>query len=190
MEARLLFPQPAALRFSPLTDTCRCGVKLVVLKTTKKTVATLTIGQFKALETQQVYPHCDVIYRSEELRQLTPHRGQFGFDVIEYIGRALFVDCRNELAIQADLAVKNIPISVSEIAFLGKRFILYLALAHKQSSEALKDYMSSKGGYIYIWMAPAKVIVRTYSVVLMRSVTLYWVTEKCPQKTANILSPY
>jgi hypothetical protein len=52
------------------------------------------------------------------------------------------------LSIQADLVVKNIPISTSEIAFLGKRFMLYLALAHKQSSEALKDYMSSKGGYI------------------------------------------
>jgi hypothetical protein len=111
-------------------------------------VSTLTIGQFGALETLLVCPQCDAIYRSEVLRKLTPHRGQFGFDVIEYIGRALFVECRNELTIQADLAVKNISISVSEIAFLGKRFILYLALAHKQSSEALKDYMSSKGGYI------------------------------------------
>jgi hypothetical protein len=148
MEARLLFSEQPALHFSPLTDTCQCGNKLAVLKTTKKTVATLTIGQFKALETQTACPKCDVIYRSEELRKLTPHRGQFGFDIIEYIGKALFVDCRNELAIQADLAVKNIPISISEIAFLGKRFILYLTLAHKQSSEALKEYMSSKGGYI------------------------------------------
>jgi hypothetical protein len=148
MEARFLFPRQPELHFSPLTTTCQCGAKLAVLKTTKKTVATLPIGQFKALETHMACPQCDVIYRSQALRKLTPHHGQFGFDVIEYIGKALFVDCLNESAIQADLAVKNIAISTSEIAFLGKRFILYLALAHKQSSEDLKDYMSSKGGYI------------------------------------------
>jgi hypothetical protein len=148
MEARFLFSEQPELHFAPVPTTCQCGVKLTVLKTWAKTVSTLTIGQFRALETQTACPQCDVVYRSEELRKLTPHRGRFGFDIIELIGKALFVECRNELSIQAELAVKNIPISTNEIAFLGKRFILYLALAHKQSSEALKEYMSSKGGYI------------------------------------------
>ena len=88
------------------------------------------------------------IYRSQELRSLTPHRGQFGFDVIEFIGTALFVHCRNELAIQADLAARNIPISTSEIGFLGKRFIFYLAIAHRQCHAQLRHYMASRGGYI------------------------------------------
>jgi len=149
MEARSLFPQLPALHFSPTADICQCGTVLKVLKTTTpKAVATLTIGQFKAVEKQKVCQQCDVIYRSETLRKLTPHRGQFGFDVIEYIGKAIFVECRQELEIQANLAAKNIPVSTSEIAFLGKRFIIYLALLHKQSREALKAHMSSKGGYI------------------------------------------
>ncbi len=42
----------------------------------------------------------------------------------------------------------NIPISVSEIGFLGKRFIVYLLLAHKECQEELKQIMQSKGGYI------------------------------------------
>ncbi len=79
---------------------------------------------------------------------MTPQRGQFGFDVIEYIGKALFVQCRNELAVQADLAARNIPISTSEIGFLGKRFIVYLALAHRECHAELRHYMASKGGYI------------------------------------------
>jgi hypothetical protein len=148
METRFLFSAQPELHFAPLAATCQCGAKLTVLKTWAKTVSTLTIGQFKALETQTTCSQCDVIYRSQELRKLTPHRGQFGFDVIEYIGKALFVDCLNESTIQADLAIKNVPISTNAIAFLGKRFILYLALTHKQSSEDLKNYMSSKGGYI------------------------------------------
>ncbi len=42
---------------------------------------------------------CRQIYRSEKPRTLTPHRGKFGFDVIEAIDRALIVRCRNETKI-------------------------------------------------------------------------------------------
>ena len=127
---------------------CRCGGDTCVVKTRKKTLATLAIGQFEALETQRHCPRCGEISRSEELCALTPHRGQFGFDVIEYTGRALFVHCRNERAVQAELAARNIPISTSEIGFLGKRFIVYLALAHRACQAALKEHMATKGGYI------------------------------------------
>ena len=89
---------PAA--FSPATTACPCGDDTRVLKTQQKTISTLAIGQFDALETQRHCHRCGGIYRSEELRSLTPHRGQFGFDVIEYIGKALFVQCRNELAVR------------------------------------------------------------------------------------------
>jgi len=58
------------------------------------------------------------------------------------------VQCRNELEIQAELATRNIRLCTREIAFLGKRFIVYLALAHRESEAELKHYMDSKGGYI------------------------------------------
>ena len=148
MEARYLFVQRPRLHFSPATTVCQCGADTLLLKTQKKTLATLAIGQFEALETQRHCRRCGDIHHSQELRSLTPHRGRFGFDVIEYIGKALFVQCRNELAVQADLAARNIPISTSEIGFLGKRFIVYLALAHRECHAALRHYMTSKGGYI------------------------------------------
>ncbi len=143
-----MFAQRPRLHFSPTTTVCQCGGDTRVLKSQKKVLATLAIGQFEALETQRRCPGCGDIYRSEELRSLTPHRGQFGFDVIEIIGRALFVQCRNALAVQADLAARNIAISTSEIGFLGKRFIVYLALAHRECHAELKQHMASKGGYI------------------------------------------
>ena len=148
MEARNLFAQRPRLHFSPANALCPCGADTLLLKTQKKTLATLAIGQFEALEAQRHCSCCGQIYRSQELRSLTPHRGQFGFDVIEFIGTALFVHCRNELAIQADLAARNIPISTSEIGFLGKRFIFYLAIAHRQCHAQLRHYMASRGGYI------------------------------------------
>ena len=145
---RQLFSQQPRLHFSPTVTDCDCGGDLRVLKTQHKILSTLAIGQFEALETQRHCPRCGEIYRSEELRALTPHRGQFGFDVIEYIGRALFVHCRSERSVQAELAARNIPISSSEIGFLGKRFIVYLALAQRACQDALRAHMTAKGGYI------------------------------------------
>lgn len=142
-----LFYQKPTLYFHA-KKRCHCGAATTLRKTCKKTIATGDIGEFKAVEIQTCCNHCDIVYRSEELRSLTPHRGKYGFDIIEYIGKALFLHCRNERDIQSDLAIKNIPISLSEIAFLGKRFIVYLVLTHRESQEELKRYMNSKGGYI------------------------------------------
>ena len=142
-----LFSQRTTLYFHA-QKICHCGAKTTIRKTCRKTIATEDIGEFNAVEAQTSCHRCNAVFRSEELRSLTPHRGHYGFDVIEYIGKALFVHCHNERDIQADLATRKIPISVSEIAFLGKRFIVYLALAHRESQEDLKRYMVSNGGYI------------------------------------------
>ena len=143
-----VFSETARLNFYPSSRQCDCGRQTRVLKTSIKTLATLDVGEFKALETHTRCRDCQRDYRSAELRTLTPQGGKFGFDVIEMIGRALFVDCRNETAIQAELAHRNITISSSEISFLGKRFIVYLLLAHHQCQEPLKQAMQSKGGYL------------------------------------------
>jgi len=125
-----------------------CSKELLIHKTIKKTVSTLNIGEFQAVEIQKKCTLCQIIYRSEELRALTPHGGKFGFDVIEFIGTALFIRCCNESQIQSELALRNVTISESEISFLGKRFIVYLMLAHRACHEELKYYLDLKGGYI------------------------------------------
>jgi len=98
------------------------------------------------VEIQKKCKHCQKVYRSEELRALTPHGATFGFDVIEYIGRALFIGCRAESQIRSELAVRNVAISESEISFLGKRFIVYLMLAHQASHEELKGWLHPAHG--------------------------------------------
>ncbi len=148
MGACNLFSKVPRLKFYPADKRCGCGRETTVLKTSVKTIATLEIGEFRAAETQTSCKQCQHVYHSDELRALTPHRGKFGFDVIEAVGRALFVRCCNEAEIQAELAIRNIPISTSEISFLGKRFIVYLLLTHIECQGELKQAMQSRGGYI------------------------------------------
>ena len=149
MRAYYLFPQRPTLSFYPDEHRCDCSAnELLIHKTIRKTVTTLNIGEFQAVEIQKKCTHCQTIHRSEELRALTPHGAKFGFDVIEFIGTALFIRCCNESQIQSELALRNVTISENEISFLGKRFIVYLMLAHQASHGELKRYMDLKGGYI------------------------------------------
>lgn len=88
------------------------------------------------------------MFPAEELHQLVPPGARYGYDVIVHVGEALFLRCRNGKEIRRELGEKNIEISLREIDYLGRRFIVYLALVHEQSHEKLKQFMGSMGGYI------------------------------------------
>lgn len=119
-----------------------------MLKTREKTVVTLAIGAFSAKETILINPSDDMIYQNRELSSLTPYRCTFGYDVLVFVGYNLFLHNCSEQQIIEQLANKNVLISQREIGFLGKKFIAYLAIAHQQSRQRLKQFMSLKGGYI------------------------------------------
>jgi hypothetical protein len=134
--------------FYPQRDNC-CGIPLHVQKTRTKTkVATLAIGDFIARETVLCCPNCGSIYTSEELTKLIPTRCDFGYDVLVYVGKSIFIECRNDKEIIRDLFTRNVTISSSGIAYLAKKFIVYLAIAHRASSAKLKENMTRRGGYI------------------------------------------
>ena len=109
---------------------------------------TLDIGAFQAQETQLQSRNTGTIYTSQELRDLAPHRCTFGYDVVVHVGYALFVHCRAEREIIEDLARRNISISDREVAFLGKKFITFLGVAHRESRHRIKSAMERRGGYI------------------------------------------
>ena len=108
----------------------------------------MDIGAFAAKETCLKCTCHDEVYGSRELRALAPNRGTFGFDVIVHVGRALFVRCLGVQEIVDELALRNISISQSEVTFLGKKFIAYLAHAHREAREDIRDAMQKRGGYI------------------------------------------
>lgn len=117
-------------------------------KTLVRTVSTLHVGRFLATEVVLNCPTCKRTYRSEELGQLVPPGANFGYDVMVYAGQAIWLRCRNEEEVVAELAQKNVQISLREVSLLSMKFIVYLALAHQRRAPALHDDMQTRGGYI------------------------------------------
>lgn len=125
-----------------------CGERFHVLKTRQKTVMTMHVGEFIARETLFHCVACKAIYAPRDLLQLVPERCRFGYDVLVYIGRTVFLKNRNDQEIIDDLEEKNIRISAAEIDHLARKFIVYLALAHRRCAERIRKKMALKGGYI------------------------------------------
>lgn len=111
-------------------------------------MVSLDIGPFHAVETVLVSSGNSSVYHSQQLRCLTPQRCTYGYDVLVYVGYALFLHTCSEGQIIEKLARRNISISQREIGFLGKKFIAYLAIAHQQSRQRLKAHMALRGGYV------------------------------------------
>lgn len=141
-----LFDQAPTIYFAPENNACGHD-DLKVQKTRKKRVVMLDIGPFQAVE-KVLTDAENNSYHSQQLRDLTPWRCTYGYDVLVYVGYALFVHHRSEKLIISDLSRRNITISQREIGFLGRKFVAYLAAAHQQSRHRLKAHMAKKGGYI------------------------------------------
>jgi len=148
VSARSLFSIPPIIYFEPGINTCpSCGSVLQVEKTRIKKVVTLDIGAFKAHETILCCKECEnnASYSSEQLLKLKPFRATFGYDVLVYVSKAVFLRCRCDKEIKMDLEQQHIAISVREISYLAKKFVVCLALAHRQSKEKIKSLMRQRG---------------------------------------------
>jgi len=144
-----LFPTLPTITFRPESLACpRCEANMKMLKTTTKQVATLAIGDFRAREVLYSCSQCGHVVGSEELKRLVPVRCNMGYDVLDAVGRAFFLDSVDNQQIVANLAEKHITISKSEISYLAKKFIVYLSLLHKKVQKETRDFLSIQGGYI------------------------------------------
>jgi hypothetical protein len=149
--APVLFAQPPTLPFRPTRTRCpQCRALLKVRKTELKTLHTLHLGRFRAHETLLHCQNCEnqTVYHAEQLRRLVSSGCTFGYDVLVFVGNALFLRHRRSEEIVEELLGYNVRISPSEVEYLGKKFVLYLALAHRKAAPRLKKAIRSKGGYI------------------------------------------
>ncbi len=148
ISANALFPLRPRLYFAPEATACTCDGSLKVLKTYDRDMASLAIGHFHAHVTEMVCADCQKKFKSNVLQRLVAPKSTFGFDIMVFVGEALFKHCFNSHTIQNQLAEKNIAISVREIDYLGKRFIIYLALVHRESQKELRQFLKTQGGYV------------------------------------------
>jgi hypothetical protein len=144
----MLFPKIPTLLFRPTGQVCHCGGKLNVHKTRTRRIAYLSIGEFIAHITQLVCTACGEMTKDKTLDAIVSPQSKFGFNVIVYVGEALFLHHKSDSEIQRLLQENNITISLREIAHLGKKFIVYLTRCHQEAGDQIKQHMQSNGGYV------------------------------------------
>lgn len=105
-------------------------------------------GPFVAHETVTFCSGCNSTFNSQGLQGLVPSRCNMAYDLLVFVGRALFQRYRTVQEVRIELVDSNIRISASEINYLGRKFITYLAIAHQQATPRIRDSMSINGGYI------------------------------------------
>lgn len=117
------------------------------MKTRQKTVLSLT-GPFIAHETVYECPLCSQTMVSDALLQLVQSRCNVAYDLLVFVGQALFQRHRNIEEVRIELLAYNVRISASEIGYLGRKFIMYLAIAHRQATPRIRHAMNLAGGYV------------------------------------------
>lgn len=125
-----------------------CDGSVKVQKTHTRTVSTLHVGKFRAREVILVCKKCGGRYHSEQLCKLVPPSANFGYDVLIYAGKALFLRHCSEEEVVGELAERNVQISPREVSLLGRKFIVYLAIAHDRCTDNIKEDMRLRGGYM------------------------------------------
>jgi hypothetical protein len=85
---------------------------------------------------------------SETLLRMAPTRCNVAYDVLVFVGQALFRNFRTLDEVQTELKMRNTHISLSEIDYLGRKFIKYLALAHAQAAPRIRQKIRMVGGYV------------------------------------------
>lgn len=143
----VLFPRPPVVQFRPEREICHCGRRLVVQKTRCKKVLTMT-GPFIAHETVAQCSVCSRVFHSDTLLRLVGSRCNVAYDVLVFVGQALFRRHRNSQEVRAELIARNVRLSISEIEYLGRKFITYLAMAHRQATPRICQAMKLAGGYV------------------------------------------
>lgn len=116
-------------------------------KTRRKTVLSMT-GPFVARETVLMCHDCNHTFVSEALQNLVPKHCNVAYDLFVFVGQALFRRYRTVQEVRTELTARNIRLSPSEIGYLGRKFIIFLAAAHRRATPQIRRQMTMAGGYI------------------------------------------
>jgi hypothetical protein len=106
------------------------------------------IGPFIAHETLAQCPACSRALQSDTLLRLVAGRSNVAYDVLVFVGQALFRRHRSSKEVRAELIARNVRLSTSEIDYLGRKFVTLLALAHQRAKPRIRQAMEIAGGYV------------------------------------------
>lgn len=158
-------------------------------KTQKKKLTLLDYGELVFKEVFRCCSKCHCVFGSETLGELAPEHSNFGFDIIEFIGRKIFIDYRTEKEVHQALEKRNVKISIREISFLAKKFILYLAQAHKEKEEAVGKLIRAGGGFIVHLDGTCDGASSHFFCVVEEQLKLVLLSRKIPSESAEEIAP-
>jgi hypothetical protein len=144
-----VFSKTPELCFAPDVSMCTCGSPLHVRKTEARTIVTRHLGAFKAHETilQCSSEPCQNVFYCDDLDRLVASGARFGYDILEYVGRSMWCDKRAISEIRQNLLQQNILICEREIAYLAKKFVLYLVELHESKQDEIRRFLHRGSGY-------------------------------------------
>jgi len=137
-------------------DPCQtCGNTMVVEKTLRRHVSTLAHGYLEVRETVLVCgERCRhengslVRLRSEDISDIVPPGGVFGYDVIVHVGLQRLLFHRQREEIQQDLEEEHgITASTGAISTMQHRFLTYLEDLHLARAPVLAKALAEDGGW-------------------------------------------
>jgi len=105
-------------------------------------------GPFIAHETVTECRSCSRLFGSEDLLRLAPSRCNVAYDTLVFVGEALFRRHQTTQEVRAELTARNVRLSNSEIAYLGRKFITFLAVGHNRATPRVRQAMKLSGGYV------------------------------------------
>ena len=158
-------------------------------KTQERILILLDFGKLIFREKIKYCPDCRSIFGAEQLNELVPEYSNFGFEVIEFIGRQLFIEHHTEKHIREMLGGRNVAISPSQVSFLAKKFILYLAQAHKDKEAELKKLIQKKGGYIVHLDGTCDGDSPHFFCAIEELLQLVLISRKIPSESAEAIIP-
>lgn len=168
---------------------CPCEGFLKVQKTQERKVTLLDFGELTFKETFKQCIDCKSVFGSETLRALVPEYSNFGFDVMEFAGRKLFIENYTEDEVFNMITGRNVGISPREIAVLGKKFIIHLALAHKDKESEVREIIQKNGGYIAHLDGTCDGASPHFFCALEEVLKLVLLSKKIPSESAELIIP-
>jgi len=137
--------------------------------------------------------HCEneEIYSSNELNQLVPPDSNYGYDVINLIGELTYSENKQAREIKIILETEyNIPISISGIEYLSKKYIIYLLAVHENSISKIVERINSNGGYILHVDALGSKVGKTIMSAFDSISNLVLGNAKIPSENSNYIIPF
>jgi len=105
-------------------------------------------GPFVANETLLYCKQCGCVSTSPAVQRLVARHCNVGWDVLVFVGQSLFQHLQTTDQIRRNLQLRNVNLSPSEIEYLGRKFITYIAMGHRQATPRIEQVMRRNGGYI------------------------------------------